>query len=123
MDIAPLRFAGKYSYGAYIIHGLVALWLADLFPSEEWVARFGQSLASIALLASTKITISFLCALVSWHTLEMRFLKLKRYFGGATTIVTRFPNSLRADPRSLDLATGEHYLLQRSAVGLAKGGL
>jgi peptidoglycan/LPS O-acetylase OafA/YrhL len=106
MDIAPLRFAGKYSYGTYIIHGLAALWLADLIPTEEWVARFGQSLASIVLLASTKITVSFLCAVVSWYTFETRFLKLKRYFGGTPSIVTRFPNSLRADPRSMDSATG-----------------
>jgi peptidoglycan/LPS O-acetylase OafA/YrhL len=105
LDIAPLRFAGKYSYGVYVIHGVIGLWLAELIPTEQWVTSFGQSFPSIVVLAFTKITVSFLCAIVSWHIFEVRFLKLKRYFGGPTSIVAQLPNSLRSDPKSLDSAT------------------
>jgi peptidoglycan/LPS O-acetylase OafA/YrhL len=80
LNIAPLRFAGKYSYGVYVIHGVIALWLAEIIPTEQWIERFGQSLVSVTLLASTKIAVSFLCAVVSWHAFESHFLKLKRYF-------------------------------------------
>lgn len=82
MDAAPLRFFGKYSYGIYIIHGLLAAWLGQLISTERWVETFGQSLFSVLAIASVKIAISALCAVISWHIIEEPFLRLKVYFSG-----------------------------------------
>jgi len=76
----PLRLAGKYSYGAYVIHGVIAPGLATLIPTDLWVAQFGQSLASVLALGLVKTMISFLLAGLSWHLFEQHFLKLKIYF-------------------------------------------
>ncbi|MBI4913946.1 MAG: acyltransferase [Acidobacteria bacterium] len=77
----PLLMAfGKYSYGIYILHfpiavyaGKLVMWLAQRIPTE----------IHILLWAGSKVVgigISFGLAILSWHILEKRFLRLKYRF-------------------------------------------
>jgi peptidoglycan/LPS O-acetylase OafA/YrhL len=71
VDLPPLRFLGKYSYGLYVWHFLLYHALDRLFPLTTFgiLGRFaGCVLASCAI------------AWCSWHLLERHFLKLKRFF-------------------------------------------
>jgi peptidoglycan/LPS O-acetylase OafA/YrhL len=97
-----LQFLGKYSYSLYIFHVFVILLAAPFFALGDAshysivfsrVARLGgglpvpgalmlflDGLAFIVL----SIGISIGMALLSWHLLELPFLRLKRFFPYAT---------------------------------------
>ncbi len=83
-----LRSLGKYSYGMYVLHILVGYLIA-----VEWNALLGMSLRNFLtprlhsrvlavivefLFASVAV---YLAAYVSYNLYEVRFLRLKRYFG------------------------------------------
>jgi len=75
-----LVFFGKYSYGLYVIHGLLMPIFMEWTPVESWInALHSVSLGSIAC-TLTRISISTALALASWHLFEKHFLKLKPYF-------------------------------------------
>lgn len=71
-----LRTLGKYSYGIYLFHLPIILWLADwvdaMYPKVTWLGQLALYLAAVAL--------SVLAAWVSWNVYEKRFLGLKRFF-------------------------------------------
>lgn len=75
---------GKYSYGLYMIHGILRPQLLRLLEP------FGDSsLLDVAILYQGGYylvagSISFGAAFVSFHVLEKQFLGLKRYFDYAT---------------------------------------
>jgi peptidoglycan/LPS O-acetylase OafA/YrhL len=74
-----LRFFGKYSYGLYVYHGLLAGVFTSWFPisqSEEVIPFVVTALAKVA--GATIISVAI--AWVSWHLYENPFLGLKRYF-------------------------------------------
>jgi peptidoglycan/LPS O-acetylase OafA/YrhL len=76
----PLVTLGKYSYGTYLIHGVLRPWVAaivtSLAPKQPWVqALLATALGSIA---------AFALAVLSFHVIEQGFLRLKDvYFKGA----------------------------------------
>jgi peptidoglycan/LPS O-acetylase OafA/YrhL len=91
LDITPMRFFGKYSYGLYVIHGALGPLLATAIPTGAWIAAFnGWTLLAAFLLAAIKIAICTGLAIVSYHFYEVRFLRLKRFF-------ERTPNEARSD--------------------------
>jgi peptidoglycan/LPS O-acetylase OafA/YrhL len=75
-----LRHLGKYSYGLYVFHGIVA------YGMERFdVPAYFEGLSSIPTLnALVQITIavgtSYVLALLSFHLFETPFLSLKRFF-------------------------------------------
>lgn len=74
---APLRWLGKYSYGIYVFHGLLApLVVAWVLARTDGVGAFLQSLAYIL----TSSTLAILVAWCSWHLYERHWLRLKRFF-------------------------------------------
>lgn len=82
LRFAPLRWFGRYSYGLYVFHGLLARSTERLF--ERSAARvhfhahpFVKSLAFIVFGAA----VSTVVAVASYHLLEQPFLKLKKLFG------------------------------------------
>lgn len=77
-----LRFFGKYSYGLYIIHGLMIPPLLAWFPIEQWMGHFPGSMNLLGgiLLAAIKVAICTLLAMASWHLYEKQFLKQKKRF-------------------------------------------
>lgn len=75
----PLRAMGKYSYAIYIFHKP----LHDLAGKPLLKALridVSQSVAWSAAYMAVAIACSFLLAFCSWHLLEKRFLRMKRFF-------------------------------------------
>ena len=83
---APLRFFGRYAYGLYVVHVLVAFYSMDRTLQIGWMRdillhRFG-GLQAPANAASTilGIVVASGIAWLSWHLYEKQILKLKRFF-------------------------------------------
>lgn len=85
---AALRGLGKYSYGIYVYHVVLATSFDRLFGVDQLTrmfrarlhfgrAGYGVAVLSFIVLASAA---SFVIAFASWHLFEKRFLRLKRYF-------------------------------------------
>lgn len=76
-----LRFFGRYSYGLYVWHHIVAIGMATLGLSVPRLLPFvGAQLPALAVYAAVAMLASITLALVSWHLLEAPFLALKRRF-------------------------------------------
>lgn len=75
-----LRWLGKYSYGLYVYHGIIAYsllhdgWLAAL---ETWT---GSRLVGVLIGAVIGSAISVVLSVLSYELYESKFLKLKRLF-------------------------------------------
>jgi peptidoglycan/LPS O-acetylase OafA/YrhL len=88
---AWLRFLGKYSYGIYVFHGLVAVGLAEAIPLRRLLPKVGNSVVAgcaVQVVAGSLISIGI--ALASWHLYEKHFLKLKRFFEYRTPTLEGF---------------------------------
>jgi peptidoglycan/LPS O-acetylase OafA/YrhL len=75
-----LGFFGKYSYGLYVIHNLMAPWLLRWLPTAWWIHLFPSLFVGCLTLALVKIAVVIPVAMISWHCYERWFVKLKRYF-------------------------------------------
>jgi peptidoglycan/LPS O-acetylase OafA/YrhL len=75
-----LCFFGKYSYGIYVIHALLADQLNRLLPFGPVSAMIGSTTLAVIVILLIKVTVSVAAALVSWHALERPALRLKAYF-------------------------------------------
>ncbi len=82
VSIKPLRLLGKYSYGVYLIHQplVIFLWSAGLMNfllpgvSAEW-ELYRPAAVLLSLLIPMFASVSI--AIVSWHGFEQHFLKRK----------------------------------------------
>jgi peptidoglycan/LPS O-acetylase OafA/YrhL len=74
-----MRFFGKYSYGIYVIHGLLHPWIKHQFPPEA-MPKGGLFFAAVAGRIVIGTAISVAAAVLIWHIYEKHFLKLKRFF-------------------------------------------
>jgi peptidoglycan/LPS O-acetylase OafA/YrhL len=75
-----LRMLGKYSYGLYVYHGIVAYALhydGLLVPLQ---AATGSRLAGVFLGALIGSALSIVLAILSYELYESKFLRLKRLF-------------------------------------------
>ncbi len=76
LEFAPLAYAGKISYGVYIIHHFVPEILDKSMPA------LGMGVpASLPLRFVLYTAVSILLAAVSWHCMEKPINGLKRHFG------------------------------------------
>ncbi|HVM49407.1 MAG TPA: acyltransferase [Candidatus Acidoferrum sp.] len=71
---------GKYSYGIYVIHGILRPVFAKVFNLEHAPIHYGLAFVSLAAYYVFAIGVSFLLAWLSYNLMEKRFLALKRYF-------------------------------------------
>jgi peptidoglycan/LPS O-acetylase OafA/YrhL len=86
LSSVPLRFFGTYSYGLYVIHGLLWPSIEDWLPMDAWMSHFERwPLIGCFALAFARIAICVPLAMLSWHLFEKPILNLKRYFGGEAT--------------------------------------
>ncbi len=67
-----LRTFGKYSYGLYVVHMPIAVYLC---PQVQRIFGMGPASAAISIIVGSLL--SFLAALLSWTLLERKFLALK----------------------------------------------
>jgi peptidoglycan/LPS O-acetylase OafA/YrhL len=70
-----LRFFGKYSYAIYLFHMPIIVMYISMYKK---IGARGVLFWGLFFFSSLATTI--VAALVSWHGLEKRFLRLKRYF-------------------------------------------
>jgi peptidoglycan/LPS O-acetylase OafA/YrhL len=71
---------GAYSYGLYVIHGILRPWLRDLV-SVEWLGDvFRIHLIANACYIMIATSICLLMAFAVWHLYERPFLRLKKHF-------------------------------------------
>jgi peptidoglycan/LPS O-acetylase OafA/YrhL len=79
MQHRVLRFFGKYSYGLYVIHGIIRPGLARLIDEVIPVHAIPFPIVANLIVITLSIAVSLILAMVSWKILEQPFLKLKRY--------------------------------------------
>lgn len=75
---SPLRFAGRYSYGIYVIHSMLR---ALLRPVMRGLMGLGLGYGVSAAVAVCSVAgLAVLLAFLSYQFYEAPFLRLKRYF-------------------------------------------
>lgn len=73
-----MRMIGKYSYGLYVYHGIIAFGLAEKQPMAQWATGLvGSHVAGMLLQAFVGAVVSLLVSVVSYEFFESRFLLLK----------------------------------------------
>ncbi len=80
LNNTTLRFFGKYSYGLYVLHGLLHPWIEKRLPFKTFSANLHSFYLGLLAYAAIGTGISLAGALLSWHLYEKHFLKLKRFF-------------------------------------------
>ncbi len=75
-----LRTFGKYSYGLYVVNQPIAFSPGNVRLRAWLTAHLHSEWAEAILYAVMGVGLSFAVAWLSWHLLEKRMLKLKRYF-------------------------------------------
>ncbi len=76
----PLSWLGKYSYGLYVFHGIVAYYLIEVHCRERVLGRVGNGLIAIALVAALGTLASITVAWVSFNFFESKLLSFKSRF-------------------------------------------
>lgn len=78
LELFPLRWLGKYSYGLYVWHPI--LWMMIFHTDAARALRPGDGM--LAMLATTLVAfvVLWLVTMASWHLMESQFLKLKDRF-------------------------------------------
>jgi peptidoglycan/LPS O-acetylase OafA/YrhL len=73
-----MRSLGKYSYGLYVFHGIVAYWVQERQQGAEWLtARLGSHLLAMGVQALAGAALSLLLAALSYEMFEKHLLRLK----------------------------------------------
>ena len=71
---------GKYSYGLYVFHGLVAHFMMSHETLAKLTERVDSRLLALGIQALVGVLVSLLLAVVSYELFEARFLRLKKRF-------------------------------------------
>jgi peptidoglycan/LPS O-acetylase OafA/YrhL len=81
-----LRHLGRYSYGLYVFHGVVAYAMHRYGAAEQFAAITPAPPVNSVLMVATGVAVSYAIAMASYHGFEQPFLALK----------SRFPSSISA---------------------------
>jgi peptidoglycan/LPS O-acetylase OafA/YrhL len=80
-----LRWLGKYSYGLYVFHGIIAYALGAHHTLPYFVGLTGSSLGGLLLQALVATAVSIGISVVSYELFEAPFLRLKKWFEPSVT--------------------------------------
>jgi peptidoglycan/LPS O-acetylase OafA/YrhL len=80
LELTPLKSIGRYSYAIYIFHWLLFPLLFQRLLPDKWVYAHLRYVPGAIIRYCVFASLSYLCALLSWHAFEKHFLKLKRFF-------------------------------------------
>jgi peptidoglycan/LPS O-acetylase OafA/YrhL len=75
-----LRWLGKYSYGLYVFHGIVAYASHEHHWEASWTVATGSHAAAVALVVLVGGGLSVAISMASYELFEQPVLKLKRLF-------------------------------------------
>ena len=84
-----MRFLGKYSYGLYVFHGVIAYALQEHAALDALSEKLGSHLAAMIVQAIAGSGVSLLVAVASYELFEKHFLRLKERFappGGSVRV-------------------------------------
>jgi peptidoglycan/LPS O-acetylase OafA/YrhL len=76
----PLQFFGNYSYGLYVIHGLLAPVLISRIADGPWITATGSVFLGGVLVTLARVAVVIPLALASWRFYENPILGLKQRF-------------------------------------------
>ena len=92
-----MRF-GKYSYAMYVFHAPISQYLPKFL-------HFGSRVARVGLAIGVGVSVTYLIALISWHTLESPILGLKNRFGTGQLPRDHAPAALAAGATAPQVGT------------------
>jgi peptidoglycan/LPS O-acetylase OafA/YrhL len=103
---ATMRFFGKYSYGLYVFHGVIAFVLVDYATEDILAAKLGSHTVAMIVQAILGAAGSLVVAMASYELFEKHFLRLKDRFaspsrpapGRAQPIASADPADARIPP-------------------------
>src|SRR5262249_21782294 len=76
-----MRWFGKYSYGLYVFHGIIAYGIIDTHPEADWfTTKLGSHPLGMLAQAVVGTVVSLLVSVLSYELFEKHFLKLKDRF-------------------------------------------
>ena len=84
-----LQHLGRYSYGLYVFHGIVAYGLHRYGMPEYFTTLTAVHTLNSGLLIAFGVALSYAAALVSYHGFELPFLSLKPRFDSASSPVAQ----------------------------------
>jgi peptidoglycan/LPS O-acetylase OafA/YrhL len=76
----PLRFFGKYSYALYVLHQPLYIAFDSLLPTTRVIEFTASVNLGYILHSVASVGLSIGAALLSWHLLELPFLRAKSFF-------------------------------------------
>lgn len=76
----PLMALGRYSYGLYVFHGIIAYFLVWHGGLDYFAGITGSRTSALFLQAIVGAGASLVISVASYHLYEAPFLRLKRYF-------------------------------------------
>lgn len=79
-----LHFLGKYSYGVYVFHGVIAFALQEHHVLDALAGALGSHLLAMIVQAVAGAGVSLLVAIASYELFEKPFLQLKDRFAPST---------------------------------------
>jgi peptidoglycan/LPS O-acetylase OafA/YrhL len=80
LQSGAMRFLGKYSYGLYVFHGVIAFALQERRVLDALTAKLGSSLLALIVQTVAGAGASLLVAVASYELFEKHFLRLKDRF-------------------------------------------
>lgn len=96
LGFAPLRWLGKYSYGAYVLHQILQPALDAWVPPERVARLFHSEIAGLSGHIALGFALTFALAVPTYHLFEEPLLQLKRRFGYAPRLRLENPLVLPA---------------------------
>jgi peptidoglycan/LPS O-acetylase OafA/YrhL len=79
-----MRFFGKYSYGLYVFHGVIAFAMFDRQTEWALTERLGSHLGAVLLQSAGGVALSLVVSVLSYELFEKHFLRLKERLAPAT---------------------------------------
>jgi peptidoglycan/LPS O-acetylase OafA/YrhL len=80
LRMKPLRILGRYSYGLYVFHGLLAYAVHQHSPEAWLTSTLGNHTLAAIVQVGLGVSVSFAIAVLSYEFFESKFLALKSRF-------------------------------------------
>ena len=90
-----LRSCGKYSYGMYVLHMPIVIFLGVPLAYLFGMIHLGSPILRVVVAIAVGTGLTYVAALISWNVLENPFLRLKKRF----TVSSPRPQAIESTPR------------------------